>query len=260
MVNRAFWCVILSLAFLGCAFGQDGAGAPGAGIDEKLGEYVPLEHSFLDENSKLVLLRDIVDRPVIITFVYFRCGHICPRLLGGLAEVVGKLDLEPGKDYKLITISFDPEDTPQAALQNKANFVKAANKPFPEEAWRFLTGDAESIRKITEATGFRFRKEERGFSHTTSLIMLSPDGKIIRYLYGVTFLPFDVKMALAEASEGRAGSTTGRVLLYCFSYDPKGRKYVFNLLAVVGAASVLFAVSFFAYLMMTSGRHRRKEG
>jgi protein SCO1/2 len=132
-------------------------------------------------------------------------------------------------------------------------------RPFPEDAWRFLTGDKENIRKLTDAVGFHFRREREDFLHPVSLILLSPDGKITRYIYGTDFLPFDLKMALLEASEGRVGPTVGKVLRFCFSYDPKGRKYVFNTLKVTGIVTLLFALSFIAFLVFKGKRRQTEE-
>ena len=251
-------CFALGFVFTGRVCAQNSPDEPRVGIDEKLGGYIPLDLTFLDSTGKQVTLEELVDKPTIITYVYFECGDICPRILGGVAEVVDKLQMEPGEDYNLIAISFDPEDTPKDAYMMKQNFLEASDRDLPQEAWQFLTGDAQNIRKVTDAAGFEFKKEKIGFSHPASLIVIAPDGMITRYIYGVTFLPFDVKMALVEASEGRTGSTVGRVLLYCFSYDPTGKKYVFNLLKVVGTLTMLFAIALFLFLVITGRRYRRK--
>jgi protein SCO1/2 len=132
-------------------------------------------------------------------------------------------------------------------------------KPFPEEAWRFLTGDRESILKLMDAVGFYFKREGKNFLHPVALIILAPDGKITRYLYGTEILPFDLRMALLEASEGRIGPTISKVLRFCFSYDPKGRKYVFNTLKITGIVTLTFAFSFILFLIWR-GRRRSKKG
>lgn len=226
------------------------------GIEEKLGQRIPLDASFRNEEGKEVLLKDMMGKPIIVSLVYLKCSHTCPLLLGALAEVLGRLDLKPLKDYSVLTISFDEEDTPDIARDKKRNYLQAINHPFPETAWRFFTGDRENIKKFTDAVGFNFRREESGFAHPVALIVLSPDGRIVRYLYGRTFLPFDLTMAITEADKGKIGLSRG-VLLYCFSYDQPGKRYVFNILKVFGTVMIVSLVSFFLYLTVTG---RRSQG
>lgn len=225
-------------------------------IEEKLGQMIPLYATFHDEKGNVVILKDIIRRPTIVSLVYLSCSHTCPALLGDLAGVLGKLDLNPSKDYTIITISFDENDTPEVAREKKKNYISAIAKPFPETTWQFLTGDRENIRKFTDAVGFNFRREKNGFAHPVALIVLSPEGKIVRYLYGQNFLPFDLTMALAEASKGKVGLSVQRLYLFCFSYDQPGRRYVYNILKIYGTVMILLIISFFAYLTLT----RRKSG
>lgn len=227
------------------------------GIEEKLGQRIPLDASFRNEEGKEVLLKEVLGKPIIVSLVYLKCSHTCPMLLGALAGVLGRVDLKPLKDYSVLTISFDEEDTPNIARDKKKNYLQAINTPFPEAAWRFFTGDRENIKKFTDAVGFTFRKEESGFAHPVALIILSPDGKIVRYLYGRTFLPFDLTMAITEADKGKIALSTRGVLLYCFSYDQPGKRYVFNILKVFGTVMVFSVVSFFLYLTVTG---RRSQG
>jgi protein SCO1/2 len=229
------------------------------GIDERLGGRVPLDLALVDEDGRRVALGELIDRPTIISLVYFGCRNICPLLLGGEAEALGKLDLAPGVDYRAITVSFDPADTPSLATEAKANYTRAVGRPVPPDAWRFLTGTGEATRSLADALGFRYTKSEMGFSHTAALMVVDREGKIVRYLYGVTYLPFDLKMALAEAAEGRVGATSRRVLLYCFSYDAARNRYVFNILRVVGAATAAFVVLFFVYLVVSTRKYRKEH-
>jgi protein SCO1/2 len=226
------------------------------GIEEKLGQRIPLDATFRDEEGKEVPLKEVMGKPVILSLVYLSCSHACPLLLGALAEVLGRLDLTPLKDYSVLTVSFDEEDTPDIAREKKKNFLQAITGPFPEPAWRFFTGDRENIKTITDAVGFTFRREESGFAHPVALIILSPDGKVARYLYGRTFLPFDLTMAITEADRGKIGLSTRGVLLYCFSYDQPGKRYVFNILKVFGTVMIVAVVSFFLYLTVTGKRSR----
>jgi protein SCO1 len=229
------------------------------GIDEKLGRYLSADAAFVDENGKHVVLRDLIDKPTIIAPVYFGCMHECPLLLTGLAQALGGIDLlKPGKDYQVLAISFDEHDTPAIARDKKPNYVKAVGKPFPEDAWKFLTGDKSDIRKFTDSIGFKFQRDsDHDFSHPVTLVVVGPGGKIARYIEGVTFLPFELTMALTEAQQGRVG-TTRQVLMYCFSYDPLKKSYVFNILKVTGTVMVLFVGSFLVFLLKTTKKHRRE--
>lgn len=229
---------------------------PKVGINEHLGETLPLDTSFIDEQGQKVVLRDLVTKPTILTFIYYRCTHTCPTLLLGLSDVLSKVDLSPGKDFSVISISFDETETPDLAVQKKKDYIKATGKEFPEGAWRFLTADRETIEKITGAAGFGFKKVPTGFSHPVALIVLSPQGKITRYLYGVRFLPMDLTLALTEASKGLAVPTVNKVLLYCFSYDPEGKKYVFNILKITAIATLVFIALFIGWLTRW-GRKKR---
>lgn len=230
------------------------AKAVAIGIQEKLGQTIPLDLSFSDEDGKAVTLRELITKPTILSLVYYECPGICSPLLNAEAKVLRELALKPGDDYNAITVSFNEKDTPALAKQKKANYFNAIGKPFPSNAWRFLTGDAESIRQLTEAVGFAFERDGGEFIHSATLIALSPEGKIARYLYGVGYLPFDLEMALVEASEGRVGPTINRVLKYCFSYDPEGRQYALKVTEIAGTMVTLFGAGLFIVLSV-----RRKK-
>ena len=236
------------------------AEVPYIGIEEQLGGYVPLDLTFVDSDGREVSLKELIDRPTIVSFVYYSCTDVCPLLLSGVAEVLGKLDAVPGEEYRALAVSFDELDTPADAAKKKRDYLKAIEKPYPPEAWRFLTGDRANIKKFTDAAGFRFQRKEDVFHHSVTLVILSGEGKIIRYLYGKTFLPFDLKMALAEASEGRPGPTITKFLQYCFTYDPKGKRYVFNILKVFGTAMLVFLGGLFIFLTRTGKRRIQREG
>jgi protein SCO1/2 len=230
----------------------------GIGIDEKLGQLVPLDLTFRDESGNPVSLRQLIHAPVILTPVYLHCPNVCSFLLQNLADALDKLPAEPGKEYTVLTISFDETEKPDLARQKKKIYLKMIQKPFPEGAWRFLTGDKENIHKLTDATGFHFKRVGEDFEHPVSLVILAPDGKIVRYMYGADPLPFDLKLALIEASQGRIGPTIAKVVRFCFSYDPKANKLVFNMLRVTGAVTLLFALSFILFLIL-KGKKPPKE-
>lgn len=229
------------------------------GLKEQLGGYVPLDLTFIDEEGHPVSLRQIVRTPTILALVYLHCPNVCSLLLQNLADALNQLPGEPGKDYTALAISFDERETPALALQKKKVYLQAINRPFPPDAWRFLTGDKENIHKLTEAVGFHFKRVKDDFEHPVALIILAPDGKIVRYMYGADPLPFDLKLALVESSQGRIGPTISKITRFCFSYDPKGKKLVFNTLKVTGIVTLLFALSFVAFLFFKGRKRNTRE-
>ena len=177
-----------------------------------------------------------------------------------LAASLPKVSLVPGKDYRVLVVSFDDEDTPALAARKKQNYLSAMDFAFPEENLRYLTGNADSIRRFMDALGFPFIRVGPGnFSHPLGLIALAPGGKIVRYLYGQGFLPFDLTMALAEAAKGQTGLSIKRVLAYCFSYDPEARGYVFNLMRIAGIV-ILFGAGVFLFILLRGGKSRKQGG
>lgn len=230
----------------------------GIGIDEKLGQSIPLELTFRDEKGNTVSMGRLMDKPTVLAPVFLSCPDVCSFLLSNLSKTLSQLPSKSGKEFLVLTISFDETEGPLLALEKKKLYLKMIEKPFPEEAWKFLTGEKESILALTNAVGFYFKREGNTFLHPVALIILAPDGKITRYLYGTEILPFDLKMALLEASEGRTGPTISKVLRFCFSYDPKARKYVFNALKVTGIVTLTFAFSFILFLIWR-GRKRPKQ-
>ena len=231
------------------------------GVEEKLGRIVPRDLTFFDETGSQVSLETLIKKPTIISLVYFSCSHTCPLLLGSLAESLGKMGLDPGNDYQVLTLSFDEKDRPQAALQKKKNYLAAAGSGFPEASWRFLTGSEENIRKLTEAVGFPFKREKGGFSHPKVLVFLSGEGKVVRYLYGTNSRPFDIRMALAESAEGQSSVSFDGLLLFSYRYDSGENRYFFNLLKVLGAV-LLFTATSLSVLALAArhGGGSRKKG
>jgi protein SCO1/2 len=228
---------------------EDPKGPSKIGIDEKLGQVIPLDLTFHDENGNPVQLKQLIHTPTILAPVFYHCPNVCGLLLQNLADTLNRLPAEPDKEYRVISFSFDEREKPSDALEKKKMVLNMIEKPFPQDAWRFLTGDRENIRKLTDAIGFHFKKVENDFQHPVSLIIVTPDGKITRYLYGSEFLPFDIKIALLEASQGKVGATISKVVRFCFSYDPEGKKLVFNTLKVTGTVTLIFALSFILFLL-----------
>jgi protein SCO1/2 len=223
---------------------------PAVGIVEHLGQMVPLDEEFYDESGNLVQLRQIINKPTIVTFVYYRCPGICSPLLTELAHIVEKVDLELGKDYQILTLSFDPSEKPELAAEKKENYLSSIAKPVNANGWRFFTGDSANIRRFSDAAGFYFIRDGENWVHAGALIFLSPEGKVTRYFNGIQYLPFDVKMGVIEASNGKVGPTIARILRLCYSYDREGRTYALNVTRIAMAATLLFVAVFVAVFIL----------
>lgn len=228
-----------------------------AGLDEHLGAKIPLDLSFRDESGKAVRLDELVTGPAIILPVFYSCTNVCNYLQAGLARVLPQIKARPGTEYRVISISFDEKETPQQADRAKRMYLTSMNAPFPKDGWRFLTGDASAIHRLTDAAGYSFQRQGRDFIHPVASFIVARDGTIVRYLYGTTFLPKDLSLALLEAREGKVGKTIRTVMDFCFSFDPKGKTYVFNLLRVSATVVILCAGSFLAFLVFTGKRKKR---
>lgn len=225
------------------------------GIDEQLGKILPLDLSFKDEDGNDVFLRDVFDKPTVLAFVYYSCPAICSPLMSEIAEVVDRVNLTPGENYRIVTISINDREDYQLASQKKKNYLALIDKQFPLDAWLFLTGDKQSIIKATDAAGFYFKQEGDDFVHSGALIFVDKNGKICRYLFpnysdrsGYKILPFDFTMAVTETAQGKEIPTVARFLKFCFSYDPEGRSYVLNLTRIFGAGILVLAIAFVLFL------------
>ena len=264
----------LSLLFITCfssGFSQNLQSAlqnQEIGIIEHLGDTVDLSIKLIDEEFDTVDLGSLLDKPTIINFVYYRCPGICSPIMSALGEVIDLLDLTVGKDFNAFTISFDPTENTELAINKKANYLELMQKQEEaEKGWRFFTSDSASIINFTNATGFKYKRVGRDFNHTAALIVLSSEGKITRYIkpgldqYGEKFYfqPFDVKMSILDAAEGRVRSTINKVLVFCYNYNPDGQKWVFNLTKVSGVIIGFFALIFFLILALRSKFKKSSE-
>jgi protein SCO1/2 len=235
------------------------------GIDEQLGKKLPLNLYFTDETGNRKELREFITGPTALAFVYYECPGICSPLMTSIAEVVNKVNMEPGEDYSIITLSIDEFEKPALAADKKQNYMKLIEKKFPEGAWRFLTGDSISIKTVTDAAGFYFKREGTQFIHSGAVIFISEEGKICRYLFpsysdskGYSILPFDFKMAITETSKGVSTPTIARVLQFCFSYDPEGKTYALNLTRIFGAGILFMAIIFVLYITIKPKKKEKK--
>jgi len=200
----------------------------GIGIDQRLNEQVPLELQFRDETGKTVKLGDYFGKkPVILSLVYFDCPMLCTMVENGLLHSLQEVKFSVGREYDVLTVSFDPHDTPQLAAAKKALYVGLYGRKGAERGWHFLTGDEASIEQLTRAVGFRYRydAEAKQYVHATGIMMLTPRGKIARYFYGIYYPSRDLRLGLVEASADKIGSPVDEVLLFCCRYDPNTGKY-----------------------------------
>ncbi len=227
------------------------------GVIEKLDTYIPMDAMLVDEHGDTVIIGDLIDKPTILNFVYFRCPGICSPLMDGLADAMDGTDLVLGEDYQALTISFDPREATFLAVKKKNNYLNLMKKKEQaEKGWLFFTSDSSNISNLTEATGFRYKPTGNDFIHAASLIIVDPNGKITRYMNGIYFLPFELKMSILEAAEGKSGPTINRVLQYCYSYDPEGQKYVMNVTKVAGTLIIFMGLVLFLVLVFV--RKRKK--
>jgi protein SCO1/2 len=237
------------------------------GIEERIGRTVPQDIVLSDEQGREVTLGALIKRPTIMTLVYYSCGRFCPQLLAGLASALPQLPLQAVKDYQVVTVSFDASDTPAIARDLKRNYLMAAGGTVPADAWRFLTGDPRNIERLCTAVGFTFRKEHEGFAHPVTLILLSPDRRITRYIhvtkfaygveYPITFSTVGLSQALTDAGQGKASAATGKGFLFCFPHEPQRQQEFFHILTWIGAATILCLAALFVYLAL-SGRKPRE--
>ncbi|BCS89720.1 SCO family protein [Pseudodesulfovibrio sediminis] len=225
------------------------------GIDEKLGNMLP-DVEFMDSTGKRVSLHELIDIPVILLPIYYRCPDVCNLLQGSMASILPDVKLQPGKEIRIVSLSFDPREKPKDAARAKRNYLALANG-YPSDQWLFLTGDMHAIDAVLDSIGYTVQKQGGLWAHPVAAIAIAPGGKVVRYLYGTTFLPFDITMAGTEAAEGKVGLSIKRLLSYCYNYDPDGRRYVFDILRVSGFSILGFVVIFLAWLIFGGKKKRR---
>ena len=258
-IKKIILFFILTISFSCAAFASEADTPVEIGVNERLGETINLNYTFRNERGDTVVLADLIDKTTILSLVYYTCPGICNPLLGGLQDVVDKVDMEPGIDFKVVSISINVDETPSIAKQKKTNYLAGMRRYFPQDQWLWLTGDSANVRGIANETGFAFQRTGDDFAHSAVLMVLSKEGKISRYLYGTIFNQYTLKMALLETGEGRVGPTIAKVIKFCFSYDPEGRTYVFNILKVSASVVLLTAGAFLAFLIISTKRKRNQS-
>lgn len=228
---------------------------PASGVTEKIGQMADLDVELLAEDGARVRLADLVDKPTLLAPVYYSCPNECNVLLGTLATVLPQVGLKPGVDYQVLAVSFDDRDTPATATKRKGDFFNAGAAGFPPQAWRFLSGDETNVRRLMNSVGFGYQRAGDAFQHSIALIVLTPTGKISRYLYGIRPLAFDIAIAATEAGAEKTGLSVKRAIAMCYTYDPQGRRYVFDFMKVTGVG-VVAALGIFGLFLAFGGKKR----
>jgi protein SCO1/2 len=234
----------------------------GVGLDQHLGAQVPLDLVFRNEQGQAVRLAEYFGhRPLIIALVYYQCPMLCNEVLNGLVSSIGVLSFDVGKHFDVVTLSFDPRDGPELAAVKKENYLRRYRRPGAASGWHFLTGKEESIRALTQSVGFSYAFDPASgqFAHATGIMVLTPQGKIARYFYGIEYAPKDLRLSLVEASAGKIGSPIDQILLFCYHYDPSTGKYsavVLNFLKLCAGLTLLGLAVLFFILHRKMVRHQ----
>jgi len=230
------------------------------GWDQNLDRPVPLDAIFRDEAGRAVRLGDYFGkRPVVMVFAYYDCPMLCTLVVNGLASALATLSLEPGQDFEIVTVSFDPRDTPATASAKKASYIARYKRPGAADAWHFLTGGQSSIDRLTKAAGFRYVWDEqtKQFAHPSGILVLTPDGRIARYLFGIEYGPRDLRLGIVDAADGTVGSPADALLLYCYHYDPMTGRYGVAIMRVIRIVSATTVAALAAFILVMIRREKR---
>ncbi len=229
------------------------------GIDQKLGQTIPVNLQFTDEGGRSVRLAEYFgQKPVLLVLVYYQCPMLCSQILQGVMHALRVVPFDVGKQFDVVVVSFDPKDTPDAALAKKKQIVERYGKRGDPAGWHFLTGQEPAIKALTQAVGFRYEwdQESQTYIHASGIMVLTPEARLARYFYGIEFPPKDLRLAFVEASKEKIGSPVDQLLLYCFHYDPSSGKYglmIFNILRAAAAMTV-FGLAGLVWIL----RHREQ--
>jgi len=230
------------------------------GLDQKLNTQVPLNLRFKDEDGRVVTLGDYFGkRPVILTLNYFECPMLCTEVLNGLVSALGVMNFSVGKEFDVVTVSFDPRDTPERARQKKAAYLGRYKRPGSESGWHFLTGSDHEIAALTRAVGFRYAYNAKAgqFAHASGVMVATPEGRLSHYFYGIEYGPRDLRLALVEASDHKIGTAVDQVLLACFHYDPSSGRYSMAVMTAVRAAGLAMVGLIAGAIVLMRRRERR---
>jgi protein SCO1/2 len=238
------------------------------GVEEHLDARLPLELEFFDEGGRTVRLGDYFDgaRPVILTLNYYRCPMLCGLQLNGVVAGLEEMDWTPGVEFEMVTVSIDPLETPELAQAKKENYLKRYQRPAAARGWHFLTGRQDNIERLAETVGFGYTYDVASgqYAHAAAIFVITPDGRVARYLYGIEYPPKSLKLSLMEASEGKIGSAFDQLIMYCYHYDPASRRYApvaMNIMRVGGGATaLLLGLTLGTWWLRESRRRRRAQG
>jgi protein SCO1/2 len=233
-------------------------GLKNVGIEQHLDDQIPPDLTFRDEAGKSVRLGDYFGKkPLILNLVYYQCPMLCGEVLSGLESALRVLKFDVGKEFDVLTVSFDPKETPEMAAAKKAEMLKRYSRAGAAEGWHFLTGPQSSIDALTKAAGFDYEYDPKTgqFAHATAIMVLTPDGKIAQYYYGVEFAPKDLRLGLVQASQNKIGSVVDEVLLYCYHYNPDTGKYsaIISRILKIAAGATIFMLGTFLIVMFRLG-------
>ncbi|MBV8892223.1 MAG: SCO family protein [Acidobacteria bacterium] len=234
------------------------------GIDQKLGDQLPLDTEFKDEDGNAVKLGKYFTpgHPVVLALVYYECPMLCNQVLNGLTGSLKGINFDAGKEFDVVAISFDARenDNPTLAREKKASYLDRYGRPGTEGGWHFLTGTQASIDAVTKATGFNYKWDEKSnqFAHAAAIMVLTPQGKLSRYFYGIDYAPKDLKFGIMDSAENKVGNPAEQLLLYCYHYDPATGKYGLAILRVMRAAGVLTLAGLGAMVFVFWRRNKKK--
>jgi len=240
-------------------------GLANVGIEQHLDQQIPPDLTFRDESGKTVRLGDYFGkRPMILNLVYYNCPMLCGEVLSGLTSTLRVLKFDLGREFEVITVSFDPRETPQIAAEKKKQYLERYGRKGAEQGWHFLTGQQDAIAALTKSAGFQYEYDAKTnqFAHTTAIMVLTPKGKIAQYYYGVEYAPKDLRLGLIEASQNKIGNLVDQVLLYCYHYDPATGKYgavIMRVVRLAGLATILSLGAFIAIMFRRDTAHTSRE-
>jgi len=235
------------------------------GIDQKLDQQLPLDLAFYDEEGHSVSLRQYFGKkPVVLALVYYECPMLCTQVLNGLLSSLQVLSFDVGQEFEVITVSFDPGETPELAAAKKREYIKRYNRDGAGDGWHFLTGTQDQIDELTKAVGFRYQydAETDNYIHASGIMVLTPQGKLARYFYGIEYAPKDLRLGLIEAADNKIGSPVDQLLLLCYQYDPTTGKYglvIMNSLRIAGFATVALVAGFIVVMLRRENHKKHNQ-
>lgn len=235
---------------------------PHIGLDQHLNEQIPLSLTFRDETGKTVQLGDYFgEKPVVLLFAYYDCPMLCTMVINGLIRTLRTMSLSAGTEFNIVTVSFDPKDTPASAALKRQTSLQSYSRKGADAGWHFLVGDDATIQQLTKAVGFRYAYDEasKQFQHPSGIMILTPDGRLSRYFYGIEYAPRDVRLGLVEASDGKIGSPVDQILLMCFHYDPLTGKYGFIVTRALQLGGIITILALGSFMFISVRRDRRNN-